>query len=80
MISQQQENEETYGLSQEDVDEIVDSFPKNSSAVFAIVEHLWAKDLKQAVVDSNGIVFIQGMLTPELFVRIGEALPEMASR
>ncbi len=74
------ENERTYGLSQDDIDEIVDAFPNNSSAVFAIVEHLWAKDIKQAVVDSNGTVFVQGMLTSELFVRIGEALPTTASR
>jgi uncharacterized membrane protein len=73
------ENERTYGLSQDDIDEIVDSFPNNSSAVFAIVEHLWAKDIKQAVINSNGTVFIQGMLRPELFVRIGEALPKLTS-
>jgi uncharacterized membrane protein len=73
------ENDVTYGLSQEDIDEIVDSFPNNTSGLFAIIEHLWAKDLKQAVMDSNGIV-VQGMLKPELFVRIGEALPALASR
>ncbi len=72
-------NDRTYGLSQDDIDEIVDSFPNNTSALFAIIEHLWAKDLKQAVMDSNGIV-VQGMLRPELFMRIGEALPALASR
>lgn len=79
-MSRDVDDERTYGLSQDDIDEIVDSFPNNSSAVFAIVEHLWAKDIKQAVVDSNGSVFIQGMLTPELFVSIGEALPKLVSR
>lgn len=72
--------ERTYGLSQDDIDEIIDSFPNNTSALIAIIEHLWAKDLKQAVMDSNGAVLVQGMLRPELFVRIGEALPAMASR
>ncbi len=74
------ENEETYGLTQEDIDEIVDSFPNNTSAVFLIIEHLWAKNITQAVIDSNGTVLIQGMLTPELFVRIGEAMPKSISR
>lgn len=79
-MSRDVDDERTYGLSQYDIDEIVDSFPNNNSAVFAIVEHLWAKDTKQAVVYSNGSVFIQGMLPPELFVSIGEALPKLVSR
>ena len=74
------EGERTYGLSQEDINEIIDSFPNNTSFLIAIIEHLWAKDLKQAVMDSNGAVLVQGLLRPELFVRIGEALPAMASR
>ncbi len=74
------EIEITYGLSQEDIDEIVESLPNNTSALFAIIEHLWAKDLKQAVVDSKGIVLIQGMLAPEIFVGICEELPTSASR
>ncbi len=63
-------NERTYGLSQDDIDDIVDAFPKNSSAAFAIIEHLWAKDIKQAVMDSNGTVLVHGMLTPELLVML----------
>ena len=73
-------NERTYGLSQDDINEYLESVPNKTSALFAIVEHLWAKDLKQAVMDSNGNVLIQGMLRPELFVRIGEALPRPSSR
>lgn len=73
-------NERTYGLVQNDIDEIIDSIPNNSSCLFAIIEHLWAKDIKQAVVDSNGIVFIQGMLPPELFVSAGEVIPKPVGR
>ena len=68
------DNEMTYGLSEEDIDDMVDSIPNNTSAVFAVIEHLWAKDIKQAVIDSNGTVLVQGMLTPELMVRIGEVV------
>ncbi|MDW5561840.1 MAG: DUF6325 family protein [Methanomassiliicoccus sp.] len=68
------ENEVTYGVSQDDIDDVLDSFPSNSSALFVIIEHLWAKGLKQAVRDSDGTVLAQGLLTPELFVQIGEAL------
>ncbi len=74
------EIEMTYGLSEEDIDEIVDSLPNDSSALIAIIEHLWAKDLKQAVIDSNGIVLIQGMLAPEIVVGICEELPASASK
>jgi uncharacterized membrane protein len=63
-----------FGLSQGDINEIVRSLPNNSSAAFIIIEHLWAKNIKQAVMDSEGSVMIQGMLSPELFLMIGEAL------
>jgi uncharacterized membrane protein len=62
------------GLKERDVKAIANDIPNNSSALLMIVEHLWAKKIKQAVTDSNGIVLAQGMLTPELVVRVGAAL------
>ena len=73
-------NEKTYGLSQEDIDELVDSLPNDSLAVFVLLEHLWAKDLKQAVITTSGRVLIQGLVEPELLVSIGETLKAPTER
>jgi uncharacterized membrane protein len=69
-------SENDRGLSESDIREIAESIPDNSSALLMIVEHLWAKSIKQALVNSNGVMISQGMLTPELVVRIGAALKE----
>lgn len=62
------------GLAERDIKNIAEEIPKNSSALLMIVEHLWAKKIKEALVNANGIMMAQGMLTPELVVRIGAAL------
>jgi hypothetical protein len=41
-----------------------------------IVEHLWAKKIKEALVDADGVMLAQGMLTPEIVMDIGAALAE----
>jgi uncharacterized membrane protein len=68
--------ERDLGLSKRDVRDIVDNIPNNNSALLMIVEHLWAKNIKQALVNSGGIMLAQGMLTPEVVVEIGAALRE----
>ncbi len=67
-------SENDRGLSERDIREIAENIPDNSSALLMIVEHLWAKKIKQALVNSNGVMLAQGMLTPELVERVGEAL------
>ncbi len=49
---------------------MVGQMPNSTSALFAIVEHPWAKDLKQALMDPNATVFIHKILRSEMLVRI----------
>ena len=67
-------SEKDLGLKESDIRDIADDIPDNSSALLMIVEHLWAKKVKQALVNSDGIMLAQGMLTPELVVQVGAAL------
>jgi uncharacterized membrane protein len=62
------------GLTTEDIKNIAEKIPNNSSALLMVVEHLWAKEIKQAVVNADGIVVAQGMLTPGLVMMMGAAL------
>jgi uncharacterized membrane protein len=62
------------GFTERDVKNIAEEIPNNSSALLMVVEHLWTKKIKEALVNANGIMIAQGMLTPELVVMIGAAL------
>ncbi len=68
----------TFGMTEEDVQRITDAIPNDSAAAVFLIEHLWAKDLKQALRDANGYLVAQGMVTPEALVMIGDALREAA--
>jgi uncharacterized membrane protein len=65
-----------FGLDQEDIDSIAEEIPENSSALVMLVEHLWAKSIKEAMRDSGGVFLAQGMLQPEMVVLMGAALAE----
>jgi uncharacterized membrane protein len=67
---------ENYGITEEDILEITEAIPEGTVAAFLIIEHLWAKSLKQAVRDAGGVLMSQGMLTPELLIAVGEELAE----
>jgi uncharacterized membrane protein len=68
--------QENYGITEEDILEITEAIPEGTAAAILIIEHLWAKSLKQAIRDSGGVLVSQGMLTPELLIAVGEELAE----
>lgn len=68
--------EDNYGITEEDIMEIKEDIPEGTAAAILIIEHLWAKKLKQAISDAGGRVASQGMLTPELLIAVGEELAE----
>ena len=67
---------ENYGITEEDIDDIAEAIPAGSAAGIFIIEHLWAKSLKQALRDAGGVLMSQGMLSPELLIMVGEELSE----
>jgi len=68
--------EENYGITEEDIGDIAEAIPESSAAGIFIIEHLWAKGLKQALRDAGGVLMAQGMLSPELLIIVGEELKE----
>ncbi|WP_214021435.1 DUF1269 domain-containing protein [Methanoculleus sp.] len=64
----------TFGMNEENVQRIADVIPNDSAAAIFLIEHLWAKDLKEALRDANGHLIAQGMVTPEALVMAGAAL------
>lgn len=68
--------QENFGITEDDILEISEAIPEGTAAGILIIEHLWAKSLKQALRDEGGVLLAQGMLTPELLVAVGDELAE----
>lgn len=49
----------------DDLTEVADLLEVNTSAGLLIVEHLWAKPLKKALIDANGVLVAEGRIHPE---------------
>lgn len=52
-------------ITEEDVAEIGEILEDNTSAGLLVVEQLWAKGLKQAVINAKGTLLLEGRIHPE---------------
>ncbi len=52
-------------ISDEDINEVGELLEDNSSAGLLIVEQLWAKGLKQAIINANGTLLDEGRIHPD---------------
>ena len=60
-----------FGLSEDDLFEIADRIPAGSSALFLLLEHVWAIGLKESVENSQGTVVANGWITPATLMTMG---------
>jgi hypothetical protein len=56
---------ETSLITKDDVAEVGELLDKNSTAGLLIVEQLWAKGLKQALINADGILLAEGRIHPD---------------
>lgn len=52
-------------VSKEDIDEVGDLLKDNTTAGLLVIEQLWAKPLKEALVNANGVLVAEGRIHPE---------------
>lgn len=52
-------------VEQDDIDEVADLIENNCSAGLLVVEQLWAKPLKEALINANGVLLAEGRIHPE---------------
>lgn len=52
-------------ITDEDVVEVGELLEPNSSAGLLVIEQLWAKGLKQAIINANGVLLSEGRIHPE---------------
>jgi hypothetical protein len=62
---------DAYRLTADDVREVADALDPGASAGFIIFEHVWARDLMQAITETDGVAFAEGFLAPEAVAALG---------
>ena len=59
-------------VSQDDIDEVADLLENNTSAGLLVVEQLWAKPLKKALIDANGVLIAEGRIHPDAAAELNQ--------
>lgn len=59
-------------VDQADIDEVGSLLEKDTSAGFLAIEHLWAKPLKQALIDANGVLVADGRIHPDALMELSQ--------
>jgi uncharacterized membrane protein len=65
-------------LSADDIEDVASTMPIDSAAAIAIIEHLWAVKLKEAVLKAHGTVLDDGIIPGEAAEGLG--VPFMEDR
>ncbi len=55
----------TQPVDQDDLDEVADLIENNCSAGLLVVEQVWAKPLKEALINANGVLVAEGRIHPD---------------
>lgn len=66
-------------LSEEDVNKLGDSMANNTSAGVLVIEHLWAKGLKKALIDAGGVLLDEGRIHPDTVTAAVEELEQVSA-
>ncbi len=66
-------------LSEEDMGKIADKMENDTAAGVLVVEHLWAKGLKKAILDAGGFLIDDGRIHPEIVAAVMQEI-EMEER
>jgi uncharacterized membrane protein len=67
-----------FGMTREEIERLAASLDPGQSAGFLLIEHVWARDLKEAIRDAGGVPLGEGFLTPEVVRAVEPELAAMA--
>ncbi|HSW85328.1 MAG TPA: DUF6325 family protein [Candidatus Saccharimonadales bacterium] len=59
-------------ITYQDIKEVDDLIEKNTSVGLLVIEQLWAKPLKQAIIEANGVLVAEGRIHPEAADELNE--------
>ena len=61
-----------FGYTDADIRRIAAEIPKNTAVALALFEHMWALQLKEAIVDAGGFVAADGLVGPAALMALEE--------
>ncbi|MFO0920478.1 MAG: DUF6325 family protein [Candidatus Saccharimonadales bacterium] len=64
-LIEQHKQDTTSKIDEDDINEVADLIEKNCAAGLLIIEHLWAKPLKEAIINANGVLLAEGRIHPD---------------
>ena len=67
-----------FGLTQDQIRQIAENMPKGTATGIVLIEHLWAKKLKETAIEQDGVVIANAFITPQTLVAIGQEIAEGA--
>jgi uncharacterized membrane protein len=67
-----------FGMTKDEIQALAESLEPGRSAGFLLIEHVWARDLKQSIRDAGGVPLGEGFLTPETVRAVEPELAAMA--
>jgi hypothetical protein len=59
-------------INSEDTDEVADLIENNCTAGLLAIEHLWAKPLKEALINANGVLIAEGRIHPDANLELNQ--------
>lgn len=59
-------------VDEDDITEMADLLENNTAAGLLIIEQLWAKPLKQALINVNGVLVADGRIHPDAALELNE--------
>jgi len=59
-------------VTQDDITEVGELLAPNTAAGFLVIEHLWAKPLKQALLNVNAYLIAEGRIHPDAVLELNE--------
>ncbi len=59
-------------VTKDDIDEVADLLESNTSAGLLVIEQLWAKPLKKALLDANGVLVAEGRIHPDAAAELNQ--------
>jgi len=73
-IPEKQAEGNTLGISERDLQKMAEELPPDRSILIFVLEHIWAKQLRDALTVLGGTVISSGLITPERLITWGGGL------
>jgi hypothetical protein len=71
-FAQKYKSEDDNLVTDDDISEIADLLENDTAAGLLVVEQLWAKPLKKALIDASGVLVAEGRIHPDAAAELNE--------